>query len=59
MIATLYDLAMAGNIPAIRLILEFTDGKPFTREPGSDLPVNIKAYLTISPDDWPDHDDNV
>ncbi len=42
------------NVAAMRLILEFLVGKAPNQEAATTHSVNIKAYITISPDDWPD-----
>jgi len=51
--AALYDLAIGGDLAAARLILAYCEGRP------AQVQVNIgqrrpsKAYVVVSPDDWP------
>jgi len=55
-IKKLIDKAKAGNIQATKLLLEYAIGKP-TQYVAADLTSDgkpIKAYVGVSPDDWPD-----
>jgi len=51
--ATLWDLALAGDLAAIRLILEYSIGKPAAIQITTQTS-DAKTYISISPDDWPD-----
>ena len=50
----LWALALAGDLAAIRLILEYTIGKPAAIQITTQTS-DAKTYISISPDDWPDN----
>ena len=52
-IEALFTAALAGDLTAIRLILEFRLGKPPIMEINAQGDIHAKLYISISPDDWP------
>jgi hypothetical protein len=55
LITALYELALGGNVAAIRLILESRMGKPpvMEKEALDAAAESVKMYIGVSPDDWP------
>lgn len=52
--AALWQFAIAGNMHAARLILEYIEGKPAIVQPDA-APLPAKTYtVAASPDDWPE-----
>ena len=50
----LWAMALAGDLPAMRLLLEYILGKPLPiAQDQAELDHFVKRYVTISPDDWP------
>ena len=53
----LLDMALAGDLDAIKVVLDRSDGKVLEKHQhtGSEGgPIEVKTYVSISPDDWPD-----
>jgi len=51
----LWAMALEGDLPAMRLLLEYIIGKPLPiAQDQGELERFVKQYVTVSPDDWPD-----
>ncbi len=51
----LWNMALAGDRFAIRLLMEYIIGKPLPiAQDQAELDAFVKHYVTVSPDDWPD-----
>ena len=50
----LWNMALAGDQFAMRLLLEYIIGKPLPiAQDQTELDSFVKHYVTVSPDDWP------
>ena len=54
LVEKLWTMALHGDLPAMRLLLEYIIGKPLPiAQDQAELDSFIKHYITVSPDDWP------
>ncbi len=54
LVEKLWALALAGDLNAIRILLQYTIGKPIPiARDQAELDRFIKQYAIVSPDDWP------
>jgi hypothetical protein len=54
LVDNLWAAALAGDLHAVRLLLEYVIGKPLPiAQDQAELDRFVKHYVTISPDDWP------